>query len=241
MTDRGSLRAVKTPRRPLAEALIPVRAQSGSTASAKLSVEECRSLASAIAPQLEHYAARNDDAKYSPSVYAAVLRDFRRKPSSVGPDSLRDALLWKWGHLGKSKIPGHHSNLIQEIQRGWRGWAGRLGSNAKADYEVMRERLGGKQAPRFITVSFLVHLLHQDAVPIIDQHNFRAMNALIKGVRPTWISKRAPSQFADIERLTEFSVAVLENWPARGEAPSPRKLDLFLMMYGKAIRKLFVG
>ena len=76
------------------------------------------------------------------------------------------------------------------------------------------ERFGGKT--RFITVAFLVHLLHQTTVPTIDQHNFRAVNDLMTSVRPTWKARQRPSKYADILLVSSFM---------RGLAPSSDRVD----------------
>lgn len=41
--------------------------------------------------------------------------------------------------------------------------------------------------------------------PIIDQHNFRGMNALLRKLRPAMRIKKKPSNWADIINLKDFS------------------------------------
>jgi hypothetical protein len=48
-----------------------------------------------------------DTKKYWPVVYERVRREFRQ-PERMAPGTLRDALLWKYGHLGKPAIPPAH-------------------------------------------------------------------------------------------------------------------------------------
>ena len=85
---------------------------------------------------------------------------------------------------------------------------------------------------------FLLHLLRPLSVPIVDQHNFRAVNSLIRQVRPSWQSKTMPTRYRDLETVAMFMAAVLKGWrqsmPA--SAPSSHRLDKFLMMYGKALK-----
>ena len=76
-------------------------------------------------------------------------------------------------------------------------------------------------------------------MPIVDQHNFRAVNSLIRQVRPDSQRKAMPSRYGDLETVAMFMAAVLKAWRQTMpvSAPSSRRLDKFLMMYGKAIKR----
>jgi hypothetical protein len=43
---------------------------------------------------------------------------------------------------------------------------------------MVEKKLTKNGNKRYITVSFITHLIHHNEIPIIDQHNFRAMNFL---------------------------------------------------------------
>jgi hypothetical protein len=88
-------------------------------------------------------------------------------------------------------------------------------------------------------VAFLLHLLHPRSVPIIDQHNFRAVNALLAAVRPEWKGRSRPTMYGDIALVGTFMDAVLRAWSrhAPTTVPKPLDLDKFLMMYGKSIKR----
>ena len=106
----------------------------------------------------------------------------------------------------------------------------------RASLADLAERFGGRN--RFITVAFLLHLLYPSQVPIVDQHNFRAVNALMAGARHGWLSKKRPSRYSDIRLVGDFMTAVLDAWRrlTPDSVPCERELDKFLMMYGKAIK-----
>lgn len=200
-----------------------------------LSDAEAWQIAKAIRPRLAGYASQYDTKKYWPEVYERVRQEFLQ-PTTVAPGTLRDALLWKYGDLGKPAIPPNHEKLISQLQRGWPAAVATIPNAPKEALVALNQAFGGKT--RFITFAFLLHLLHPSKVPIIDQHNFRAVNALMAGVRPAWISKARPSQYVDIELVADFMKAVLAAWVLRAPetAPSEREFDKFLMMYGKAIK-----
>jgi len=197
---------------------------------------EAWQIAKAIRPRLTEYVAQYDTKKYWPDVYQRVRREFRQ-PERVSTRTLREALRWKYGHLGKPSIPTAHELLISQLQRGWSAAVAALPSAPENAITAIDRYFGGKT--RFITVAFLLHLLHPRKVPIIDQHNFRAVNALLGGVRPAWKNKKKPAQYADILLVAEFMEAVLAAWRRRApkSVPSDRALDKFLMMYGKAIKQ----
>ena len=72
---------------------------------------------------------------------------------------------------------------------------------------MLDQRFGPKKT-RFITLAFLLHLLFPRHVPIIDQHNFRAVNGLMSDIRADWPPPRKtqkPSQYSDIECIADFS------------------------------------
>jgi len=201
----------------------------------RLSKAEAWQIAKEIRASFAEYVAKYDTDKYWPVVYQRIRREFRQ-PQRVLSNTLRDALLWKYGHLGKPAIPQAHELLITQLQRGWPSAVVALPSAPKDAFDAIGREFGGKT--RFITVAFLVHLLHPHKVPIIDQHNFRAVNAFRAAVRPTWRIRRRPSRYDDISLLAEFMKSVLTVWRQRApkSVPSARNLDKFLMMYGKAIK-----
>ncbi len=200
----------------------------------RLSSDEARRIARAIRPWLDEYADRYDKKKYWPKVYTSVRREFGQ-PAGAGPDAIRDALRWKWGHLGKPAFPAAQARLIAQIQDGWSEAVAALPASAVGAFEELDVRFGPK---RFITVAFLLHLLRPLSVPIVDQHNFRAVNSLIRQVRPSWQSKTMPTRYRDLETVAMFMAAVLKGWRQSMpvSAPSIRRLDKFLMMYGKALK-----
>src|SRR5262245_49398057 len=105
----GAVRiVVRPPHARVVPALVPGR----------LSDAEAWQIVKAIRPRFAAYVAQYDTNKYWPVVYQHVRRDFRQ-PKRVTTDTLRDALLWKYGHLGKPAIPPAHEALISQLQRGW--------------------------------------------------------------------------------------------------------------------------
>lgn len=205
--------------------------------SAAPSPAEAREIARAIRPRFAYYADQYDTKKYWPEVYKTVLREFRH-PARVGQKSLREAILWKYGHLGKPAIPATHERLIAQLERNWRAIAAELPKQPADAFAVLDQKFGAGK--RFVTVAFLLHLLHPRKVPIIDQHNFRAVSELMASVRPGWQRNKHPASYDDLKLVADFMASVLRAMHdhARGAAFSARELDKFLMMYGKAIKTL---
>jgi hypothetical protein len=67
---------------------------------------------------IEQYAPKYNEAKYPPSTYEDLRRIFGR-PHGVSDNDIRTAVLWKFGHLGKSRIPNSHEELISSLQQAW--------------------------------------------------------------------------------------------------------------------------
>lgn len=164
---------------------------------------------------------------------AADYQDFKRGFSEFTADDklIRNALRWKWGHWAKTNYPETHKELIAEVSKNWKKFVTLpdIYSSAQNTFDWWREAL--RRDTRYITVAYITHLVHhRKLLPIIDQHNFRAMNSLVSEVRPTHRSKKKPSNWNDIQDLKQFMDVLL---PELRGGPSFGDLDRFLMMYGR--------
>jgi hypothetical protein len=203
-------------------------------AKAVLPDEETVRVVELIRPSFDEYVSKYDERKYPPGIYENLLRAFGTD-HKVSDDDIRTALLWKFGHLAKRRIPSSHEALISHLQEQWR----ELSSATLASTVEAFDRFAAVEGPRrYITVTFLLHLLRPAEVPIIDQHNFRAMNCYFSKVRPGWHGKSKPSSYADLETLSSFLRAVRACWKRiePSSVPCQRHLDRFLMMYGRALK-----
>lgn len=188
-----------------------------------------------IRPYFDKYVSEYDERKYPPRVYEALLCAFRT-PEKVSNHDIRTALFWKFGHLGKGRIPSRHEKLISFVKEHWPDLSSAtLGPPVKV-FDHLAAGVG--RAHRYITVSFLLHLLRPVEVPIIDQHNFRAMGHYFSVVRPGCRPKSGPSSYRDLETLSSFLNAIKDSWESiePSTVPTMYRLDRFLMMYGKALK-----
>lgn len=201
-----------------------------------LSDAEARQVVELVKPVFSGLLAKYDLKKYPPDVYLRARQEFSQPSHVVSALTIRDALLWKWGHLGKPRIPAAHTSLISEVQQKWPALACEMPHQPEQSFSALVGAFGGKT--RFITVAFLTHLLHPHVLPIIDQHNFRAVNCFAAAVRPAWAIKKKPSAYRDIEVVMAFMEAVRREWHRRWpeSVPTASDLDKFLMMYGKALK-----
>jgi hypothetical protein len=64
------------------------------------------------------------------------------------------------------------------------------------------------------------------------------MNGYCRIVRPTWQIKSRPQSFEDLATLSAFLRQIRYRWVAidPSTVPDERRLDRFLMMYGKALK-----
>src|ERR1035441_2560059 len=203
--------------------------------TAELTDEEALGVVNLIRSCFDEHVSKYDERKYPPEIYENSLHAFGA-PDRVTAGEIRTAMLWKFGHLGKQRIPSHHEALITCIQERWPDlWPDILEPTPDV-FDRLAAAVGGPH--RYITVSFLLHLLRLSEVPIIDQFNFRAMNYYFGEVRPGWRSKRRPSTYGDLDTLSRFLNAVRRRWKVLdpSNVPSQSRLDRFLMMKGKALK-----
>lgn len=205
---------------------------SKSRAGSALTDEGVNRVVELIRPCFDKYVAKYDLHKYPPETYEDLLVAFR-EPEQVTDGDLRKAVIWKFGHIGKRRIPQRHEALISSLQSLWPGLSPTLIGSATQAFTRLTDVLG--RAHRFITLAFLLHLMRPTEIPIIDRHNFRAMNHYFRAVRPEWRPKSAPSTFDDLVILSTFVSGIRSCWETVDPAtvPSVRNLDRFLMMYGK--------
>ena len=200
-----------------------------------LTLAESRIIIRGIAHAFEGYASRYDTKKYWPEIYRKSL-DVFKQPLQVTQTDIREALWWKFGHLGKRRVPNGHQKLVRQIARAWKGAVADMPRNNADAFAQLDRAFGGTN--RFITVSFLLHLMRPKSAPIIDQHNYRGINDLIGRVRIDWKYKKSPSNFEDVRLVDRFLTNIVKAWRDGGPSPprSRRELDKFLMMYGKALK-----
>lgn len=174
-------------------------------------------------PVLNHY----DFKKYPLAPYHA----FRDSFANLNPtnDDIHNALIWKWGHWGKPNFPQAHRNLIQEIQGLFPIYRLEMGDHTPHNtFDWWCHHLN--RPTTYITVAFITHLIHYEAFfPIIDQHNFRGMNALLRPLRPSMPIKKKPSNWEDIINLKDFMMSTHNHFTGTTYS----EIDQFLMMYGK--------
>ena len=192
-----------------------------------LSKAEMESICSTIKNCFDEIRDKYDQRKYPP----ALLEDYRRVFSSLAEEaSVKAALEWKWGYYGKNNYPEKQKALIQRIQDLWEEYsiAARKAPQEPEDtFNFWKSKLSPANT-RFISYSFITHLIHPDEVPIIDRFNFTAANSFVKMVRPKYEFKKKPSTWDDIKFLKVFSDLI-----GKKLGESPTDLDRFLMMYGK--------
>ncbi|HVA39344.1 MAG TPA: hypothetical protein VNF49_01675 [Candidatus Binataceae bacterium] len=200
---------------------------------AALTDSEAKHVVELIRPCFDKYVARFNERKYPSAVYEELLRVFGTPQQAR--DYIGQALHWKYGNFEKENSPTSHKALIKSVQEIWSEVS--FSGLAAEVFRSLDAKVDGKK--RYITVSFLLHLLRPKEIPIIDQHNFRAMNHYFKTLRREWRSKSKPSTYNDLTTLSSFLNSIRTRWKTsdKARAPSERKLDRFLMMYGKELKK----
>jgi hypothetical protein len=170
--------------------------------------------------------------KYPFELYSEFRSSFAElKPSK---NDILNAINWKYGNLNKSNSPKVHKAIICKIIELWPDFA--TSESTNSDHETFlwwKNHLTNDKAKRFITVSFITHLVHfKSDFPIIDQHNFRAMNFMLNSFMFNTSLKKSPSNWEDIQMLKSFI-----NEVSKTHVLKKGDIDKFLMMYGKELKK----
>ncbi len=190
----------------------------------QLSKQELELISDRISCIYNDMIARYDGAKYPEDAYRKMLLAFSKNERKN--EEIENAMKWKWGHWGKKNYPMRHKNLINIIKELWPLYVDEKCTTPYETFEFWRRKLEKPQ--RFISIAFITHLIHYESIAIIDQHNYRAMIFLLRGVGRDIKIKKKPSSWQDIIDLSEF-LSSISKYISKQE----REVDKFLMMYGK--------
>jgi len=173
------------------------------------------------------YYNKYDFSKYSKDDYEIFKNDF--SSLNIENKSIEKALKWKWGHARKNNFPSAQKNLIKEVESHWKDFALKKFTNPKNTFEYWKNIFNRNTT--YITTVYLTHLVHYSEIPIIDQHNYRAMNYFIKLIDNNYIAKKKPSNWNDLMNFKKFIDEISVQTGIDKE-----KIDKYLMMYGKNIK-----
>jgi len=199
-----------------------------------LTHQEAIEIAKLINPQLDIVLAQYDFTKYPANQYQSFKQNFSSLPFKN--NQLSSAILWKYGKYGQVSYPAAYTKLITKISDEWGNFVGSTAAkNSQQTFYWWKKTLNRKTT--YITEAYITHLVHHnEPLPIIDQHNFRAMNYLKLTVRAGEHSyNKKPSTWNDIQSLKQFMVMLLPLLQDKtpGQRCSFGDLDRFLMMYGR--------
>ena len=197
----------------------------------RINQTEAKQIAGFIFSCFNQISKKYDFKKYPKCVYGRCKLKF--SALNPGNQDIHDALVWKYGHWEKSNFPKAHRKVIREVQNLWPQFI-KTGNHHSPEgtFQWWQSKIK-RPKTRYITVAFITHLIHhKSAIPIIDQHNFRAMNTLIAGVK-NHKYKKAPSSWQDILDLKFFMNKLLPHL----NNVDVSELDRFLMMWGKIVKK----
>jgi hypothetical protein len=172
---------------------------------------------------------------YSVTKYpAAAYQSYRQEFSSISSTApVRDALLWKYGKAGRVSFPRAYNAVIADATKAWPAF---VRTNSPEDTFMWWYSQLGNRSTRYITAAYLTHLIeHKRGVPIVDQHNFRAVNRLLRQVGaqlPTGSFWKAPSTWSDIETVGSVIEVI-----SSGTGLAVGDVDRALMVYGAFLKR----
>jgi len=194
----------------------------------KISDKQYSDISVFINEHFKEYYAKYDFKKYSVDQYREFQESFFNL--KVPNQNIENALKWKWGHTGKTNYPQTHKEIVKEVEDNWNQFVRAKYTNPKDTFDYWKNIFNRNTT--FITTAYITHLVHHVHIPIIDQHNYRAYNTLMKCfVDNNHKFKSKPSSWDDILQLKEFINRISNMTKIDIE-----KLDKFLMMYGKFLK-----
>lgn len=190
----------------------------------ELSQQELGLIVDRISCVYDDVSDRYDDSKYPENAYKTMIDAFSKRERKN--TEIENAMKWKWGHWGKNNYPQHHRDLIALINKLWPSYVDEKCTTPCETFDYWRMKL--EKPHRYISVAFITHLIHPDKIPIIDQHNYRAMLFLLKAAKRNPRSKKKPSNWQDIQDLGKFLSSLSKRLKKQ-----EREVDKFLMIYGR--------
>lgn len=192
---------------------------------------ESKLICEAVLPIFDEFVKKYDEKKYSPEIYECAKKEFSaRKPQNT---QIESAIKWKYGKTNSSGMTRSHEAIITEVHGLWSKYIEESGGFT-AEQTFNWWSAAFKRKTMYITTAYITHLVHgAEGIPIIDQHNYRAMASLIKRVKPSFKVKSVPSSWSDIATLKNFMHSIQDCLAGR----TLGDIDRFLMMHGKSIKK----
>ncbi len=185
-----------------------------------------------ISKSFDCYVKMYDSKKYPEDIYKKARIVFSSKKSNNR--EIANALNWKYGNIGKEDYPGAHKSIIKEVENSWKHFVNSNATSSPKDTFVWwKDRLSKGKSSRFVTIAFITHLIHLEKdVPIIDQHNYRAMSYFKNNSVLSPDAKKNPSNWDDIECLKGFISDISKSLNKKND-----EVDKYLMMFGKELKK----
>jgi hypothetical protein len=202
------------------------RAGNRRSQSSSVTRAEAKQLVGLVQCLFEPLLNRYDEQKYPVSEYRALLRLFR-EPRGITSRDIERALTWKYGR--KEIRQGGHAATVKRLSQRWESLL-----SASSNEERIQALKGPPGASDFVSRAFLVHLVSQGRLPIIDRFNHRAVRYLLQGVRGKGFELgHLPRSYSDIELVRSLIAQLRRAW--RRVPPSPREIDRYLMVFGRNV------
>jgi hypothetical protein len=164
---------------------------------------------------------RYDVEKYEPKIYKQALEDFEDL-SIIELEPIWIVSEWKLG----GRLSRRQCRTLEKAQIWFADNRPRAG--ALSWRELLCELL--EEGLPYGLATFYTHLAHPTFVPIIDQHNFRAMRYLLRRCNLPVPKTDLPSTVEHLERLAAFIEVLQTELP---EMSKPGYTERFLVMFGK--------
>lgn len=121
-----------------------------------------------INQRFDFFVKQYDEKKYPPNIYQTAKKNF--STFTADAETIKLAMELKWGHIGKPNYPNSHKLLINEIVCEWQNF-NKSNHDKKTpieNFDWWCTKFGKRKSTKFITIAFIIHLIHNEEIPIID-------------------------------------------------------------------------
>ena len=192
----------------------------------ELSDEQKKLISEKIGYFFDEIVLKYESKKYDENEYTELVEKYKNI-KLIGPLEIDRALAWKYGktlvNLPKNR---KHQFTLNRVKDRWEEFTEKRITTGEDIFQYWFETL----PTSFITAAFLAHLCKPNDVPIVDQHNFRAVRYFLSEVKAESQLTKNPKTWAEIYLVKDF----IDTFSTT-RCVSIRELDKYLMMFGKHV------
>jgi hypothetical protein len=152
-------------------------------------------------------------------------------PSTIRPEKLRSALLWRCGFWQRKDAPYVHKNITITAITSWPEFTEQALTDPTKVLDYWIEKLPS-DTHGFDAASYLLHLLQPNNFELVDSHRLAAMHDILKEIGHDTTKDETSPTLSDLTLYTDIFRMLLPKMKAIHGERAHVQLDRFLKVYG---------